>query len=64
MYVVHLVVKKMSARLSWFPNAAAHQANETPHPSHVPYPVLVIVVVISANEGDTTTRRKESSPVP
>lgn len=43
------VEKKRSAKSSRSPNAAAHQASDVPHPSHVPQLVAgLTVVVVSA----------------
>jgi hypothetical protein len=49
-----LVVKKMLARASCWPNFAAHQARETPQPSQVPQleEALMVVVVAAVVRGE------------
>lgn len=62
--VVELVVKNISARLSCWPNLAAHQARETPHPSHVPqFEVDTMVVVTWAVIGVRRVRRGKIVPL-
>src|SRR5690348_9929602 len=48
LYVVDLVVKKMSAKSSRAPNTLAHQAREVPQPSQVPYDVPGLTAIVAS----------------
>src|SRR3954447_6060341 len=48
LYVVDLVVKKMSAKSSRAPNTLAHQAREVPQPSQVPYEVPGLTEIVAS----------------